>query len=355
MNNTISICIIGKNEEKHIENCLAALAKLPFPVIYTDTGSTDKTVSIAAGYTDQIYHYLWQNDFAAARNFCAGKAKTDWVWFVDCDEYLEMADTKQILALCREAEQNKHFFIGMVNQKDSFCLQNESCYAVTRLGRFYHRKACHYEGIIHEQIVPLRSDISVTYQNLDALFVHHSYSDRDIASEKAARNITLLQEALSKGTDPYLYYQLGQAYRSVGENMLAADAYSKGLSFDLDPCLSYVQSMVEAYGYTLLDLKRYEEALSFTAIENTFSVRADFVFLMGLIYMHNAQFARAIASFEKATTFPGCVVEGVNSYRAFYNIGVIYEVQGFVDKAREYYTKCHAYPPAVKRLGALSQ
>lgn len=354
MEHTISFCIIGKNEEKHIGECLSALQKTGFPIVYTDTGSTDKTLEIAAKYTNLIYHFTWQNDFAAARNYCASLAPTEWVWVVDCDEYLEKADTEKILSLCNAALKTGQVFIGMIRQKDSFLQQNETCYAITRLGRLYHKKTYHYEGIIHEQIVPILKETPISFQNIDALFVHHSYSNPLLAKEKATRNITLLQKALAEKEDPYLYYQLGQAYHSISEEEEACLAYSKGLSFDLDPALSYVQSMVEAYGYCLLHLQRYEEALSFTAIEDTFSTRADFVFLMGLIYMNNALFPQAIDAFQKAAAFDEAVVEGVNSYRAFYNIGVIYEVQGFTDKAISYYEKCADFLPAKQRLAALS-
>lgn len=354
MKNNISICIIGKNEEKHIGNCLKALEKLPFPIIYTDTGSTDQTISIASHYTDQIFHYAWNNDFSGARNFCASKAKTDWIWALDCDEYLDNVNIIQIQTLCKKAEQSNQFFIGMIRQKDAFSLQGETCYSITRLGRFYHRQYCHYTGIIHEQIVPLKNDCPIQYQNLDALIIHHSYNDPTVTKAKAERNIALIKESLSQNADPYLYYQLGQAYSSIGETASASNAYSMGLSFDLNPSLSYVQSMVEAYGYTLLDLKKYSEALSFTGIEETFSTRADFVFLMGLIYMNNALFDRAISTFEKATHFSTCVVEGVNSYRAYYNIGVIFEVLGQITEAKKYYNKCEGYEPALSRIHALT-
>lgn len=51
----ISVCIIGKNEEQHMENCLAPLASLPFEVVYVDTGSTDRTKETAAKYGAKIY------------------------------------------------------------------------------------------------------------------------------------------------------------------------------------------------------------------------------------------------------------------------------------------------------------
>jgi tetratricopeptide (TPR) repeat protein len=89
----------------------------------------------------------------------------------------------------------------------------------------------------------------------------------------------------------------------------------------------------------------------FENIYNEFAKRADFVFLMGLIFMNNALFERAITEFEKATTMKDFAVAGVNSYSAFYNIGVIYECTGHTLRAQEYYQKCGDYAPALARLG----
>ena len=47
-------------------------------------------------------------------------------------------------------------------------------------------------------------------------------------------------------------------------------------------------------------------------------------------------------------------MEGVNSYRAYYNIGVIHECLGNVDKARVYYNRCGKYEPALARLRDMS-
>ena len=47
---------------------------------------------------------------------------------------------------------------------------------------------------------------------------------------------------------------------------------------------------MESYGYTLLDLKRNQDALNLLGVYEEFSGRADFVFLMGLIYMNNGLF-----------------------------------------------------------------
>jgi len=65
-------------------------------------------------------------------------------------------------------------------------------------------------------------------------------------------------------------------------------------------------------------------------------------------------FDQAIAEFKKATAMKEFAVAGVNAYRAFYNIGVIYECTKNPEKARDFYRKCGDYAPAVKRIEELS-
>ena len=71
---TISLCMIVKNEEKVLARCLDSLEGLMDEIIIVDTGSTDRTKEIAAGYTDKIYDFEWVDDFSAARNFSFSKA-----------------------------------------------------------------------------------------------------------------------------------------------------------------------------------------------------------------------------------------------------------------------------------------
>ena len=89
----LTVGMIVKNEEQHLENCLSALKKLldniSSELIIVDTGSTDRTKEIALKYTDNVYDFEWCNDFSAARNYGLKKAKGRWFMFVDADEYLD--------------------------------------------------------------------------------------------------------------------------------------------------------------------------------------------------------------------------------------------------------------------------
>jgi hypothetical protein len=71
--------------------------------------------------------------------------------------------------------------------------------------------------------------------------------------------------------------------------------------------------------------------------------------------MNNGLLDKAIREFQKATTIERFSVDGVNSYKAHYNIGVIYECAGYPDKARKAYEKCGDYEPARVRLEGLDK
>lgn len=94
----LTIGMIVKNEIEHLRDCLEALGSLrknvPCELIISDTGSTDGTREIAAGYADILVDFEWCNDFAAARNSTVDRASGKWYMFIDADEIFE--STKEI-------------------------------------------------------------------------------------------------------------------------------------------------------------------------------------------------------------------------------------------------------------------
>lgn len=69
--------------------------------------------------------------------------------------------------------------------------------------------------------------------------------------------------------------------------------------------------------------------------------------------MNNAEFSKAIQYFLECTKYTFSKVEGVTSYLAYYNIGVIYEVLRFNDEAIKYYRLSSNYRPAKESLNRL--
>ena len=164
----------------------------------------------------------------------------------------------------------------------------------------------------------------------------------------------LLHDLELKGPSPYIYFQLGQNYISLNDLEKASHYYRKGLDLNADPHSAFVQSMAETYGYCLIELAKYDLAMALRDKYELFSHRADFVYLMGMIYMKKGEYDKAIQEFSKATTLSSYSRKGVNSYRANYNIASIYENMGNLEEAQTYYRKCGDYEPAVRKLKELA-
>ncbi len=350
----ISVCAICKNEEKNIERFLKSIKEAfggyPYELVIVDTGSTDGTLDIVQKYTDTVYHFDWIRDFAAARNYAIACAKNDWILFLDCDEMVMELDTSCFDKAIKQFPEG----VGMMKRHNHYEMNGGDSVYVDEVERFFDRKLFHYEGIIHEQVRRLDS---VAYERVAIPLVvdHCGYAgtEEELYS-KAMRDKELLLEMLSeKPDDPYLYFQIGQCYNMIHDDENAAKYYGKGLEYDLDPSLEYVQMMVIAYGYNLIHLERYEEALGYQGIYDEFATSADFVCLMGLIYLRTGNAVQAMAEFLKATSFDTAKTVGANSFIPNFNMGCINEVLGDLDTARILYEKCGDFPPAIERLAAM--
>src|SRR4051794_40673333 len=82
----LSLCMIVKNESKHLANCLESVEGVVDEIIIVDTGSTDDTVEIAKSYGAKVYHYEWNDNFSDARNESIKYATGDWILVLDADE-----------------------------------------------------------------------------------------------------------------------------------------------------------------------------------------------------------------------------------------------------------------------------
>ncbi len=350
----ISICVIMKNEEKHIETFLSSIKHFfkncPHEIVLVDTGSTDNTLSIARKYTDNIFHFKWIGDFSAARNFSLSCAVNDWILVLDCDEYVIEFDPKGL----QEMINRYPGAVGMLSRKNHYEMNGTDSIYTDDVERFFNRKTFHYEAIIHEQVCT-RNGYNFMRFALPLVVDHCGYNGSpEELRKKVERNNELLFKMLEENPDdPYLYFQIGQSFNMIRDDEKACYYYGKGLEFDLNPKVEYVQMMVTAYGYALLHLERYDEALQFQNIYDEFATTADFVCLMGLIYLRKGMIVQAMSEFLKATTFDRARTEGANSFIPTFNMGCINEVLGDIDTAVTLYKKCGNFKPALDRLKEL--
>ena len=347
----ISVCMIVKNEEKNIENCLQRLSRHPFEIVVVDTGSTDKTKELVKKYADKLLDFLWCDDFSKARNFSISQASNDWVLIIDCDEFVEELDFTAIQKLMAEYP----YAIGQL-YRDNICYDKDHkpIHSYDYVERLFDRRLYYYTGSIHEQVTS--RDGSQLYGFEMPLTVKHTgyNGSKEELEAKAQRNIRLLLTELQKDPkDPYLYYQLGESYMLKSDYENAYSYFDQGFYLDVDENLEYVQRMIISYGYSLLYTNRIEKALSLQNVYESFCTIADFLFLMGNIYLKARQNDKALLEFLKATSCSRHFDEGTNSYRAYHNIGCIYEAYGQYDEARKFYIQAGNFPMSLERLANL--
>lgn len=346
----ISLCMIVKNEEQNLSNCLNNIKNKVDEIVIVDTGSTDKTVELAQKYTDKVFHFKWCDDFAAARNYSIEKAQNAWILVLDADEKVESFDKKTVDTFINSNEK----LVGRIKRINTFKDSTGEKRLFERVNRLFNKNYFKYDGIIHEQIVA-KDGKDYNTVNVDISANHIGYEKHIINNtNKISRNKELLQKAISKkANDSYLYYQLGKTFFMEKDYLAARANFEKALELGIDEKLEYSEDLIESYAYALIDLKEYNKALELKKYEEVYSSIADFNFVMALIYMNNGKFKEAVMKFEQCKNSKEGKIEGVNSYLADYNIGVIYECLGFKDEAVRHYKACGNYSLALNRLNLL--
>ena len=87
--------MIVRDEERLLPDCLASVRDVADEIIVVDTGSIDATREIARAHGARVIDYVWQDDFAAARNVSLAAAGCEWILVIDADERLESAASLQ--------------------------------------------------------------------------------------------------------------------------------------------------------------------------------------------------------------------------------------------------------------------
>lgn len=220
--------------------------------------------------------------------------------------------------------------------------------------RIFNRKIYHYEGTIHEQVVPRKKGESIVHVLCPVSMEHGGYNGEERMHSKGERNLEMLLKLVDQGNATgYDYFQIGQSYRLMKQDETAIPYYEKALDLLTDTRLEYVKQCVVSYGYALINTKKGNKALLLRTLYEDYKDYADYLFLMGEIYAVNTMFQQSIEMFEQAIKAPISSVEGVNSYKAHFNCGRLYELTGNKEKAILHYGMCNNYNNADKVIEKL--
>jgi len=352
----ISVCIIAKNEEKHIGECLKRLKPYGFEIIVTDTGSTDRTKEIAEKYADKVLDFEWINDFSAARNFCASHASNNWILALDCDEYMANVNISEL----RQYMQQMPRSVGIIRLKNMLIDDNgQPWYNTDDIPRMYNRNYYVYDRAIHEQITQKKPEDRTN--SLDCFIIpteviHHGYalSDEEMAV-KQKRNLDLLMKKLETETDTlersYTLFQIGQSCFNTNRLEEAVKYYEEALTYDIDMESSYGPVLVISLAKVYNKLGRRADALAHLDKYAERIKTAKFVYMHACEYLENDQPLKALLYFVKTTLLPDVDTLGKEKMSCYANIINLYMAMGdekMADVFKAKYEECEAEWERVK-------
>jgi len=218
----ISACMIVKNEEKMLPGCLKSIQKYVDEIVIVDTGSTDRTVEIAASFGARIYYHLWENNFSKHRNQSFGYARGDWILYIDADEEL-MPGSGEMLQNAIQADED----VDAISVTLECIFDKGGSFAYNNAIRvFRNHRGLHYAGRVHNYIVGVKKVVCEPIR----LF-HHGYAlDKNTMKEKFERTTSLLKKDIAENPDdPRPRHFLAAAYLSERLYLEAATEASEAI------------------------------------------------------------------------------------------------------------------------------
>ncbi len=191
-NQTISLCMIVKDEEQFLPRCLESVKSVVDEMIIVDTGSSDRTVEIAQSYGAKVYRHPWEGNFSKHRNQSLSYATGNWIMIVDADEELDQETAPLIRKLTKDESAS---VIGFNTR--SYLQEGSYCAEGTGPRLFRNGLNIHYKGYVHNQLIyPGKMKVC------PVILWHYGY---DLAPEKMKqkqqRSLALLRKQIAEFPD----------------------------------------------------------------------------------------------------------------------------------------------------------
>lgn len=167
---TVGVAMIARDCAETIARALCSVRTIARQIVVLDTGSHDRTPTVAARLGAEVYFHPWRNDFSDARNLALDYLRTDWVLVLDSDEEL---DGESFRAHCPNLADP---MIGGVELTIVSALEGGITTAEHRYTRLFRRhRDIRFEGAIHEQIAASIQRAGFEIARSQVRILHYGY------------------------------------------------------------------------------------------------------------------------------------------------------------------------------------
>ncbi len=352
---TLSICMIVRNEENSLKECLKSIKDMAHEIILVDTGSTDNTKAIAHEFTDKVYDYKWNDDFSAARNESLKHATGDWILVIDADERIDNHSCQLIQEAINNRDISAYQMMTKNYTNDSTITgwQPDGWFPSVKVRLFQRDAEVKFEGEIHEMV---ENTVKGKIAMLD-MPIHH------YGAAKSEKYIEMTKKKIAANPSAKAFFELGVQYKDGGKLEDAENAFRQSIELSED-------SVYQRLNLAIVQQKqnKIEEAIkNYSNVIQKDEKSADAHFGLGFCYFKKNELQKAAEYFEKTIGYNqkfldahinlGAVYEKLNKFqeaanalknalklspkngRAYYNLGVIHEKTSNIEKAIACYQK----------------
>ena len=272
---TVSLCMIVKNEEEFLAQCLASVKSIVDEMVIVDTGSTDRTKDIATVFGARVLDYEWTGDFAAARNYSISNARGDWILIMDADEVISLEDHENFRKLTAKKPRRleaysivtrnycqKANIIGW-NPNDGRYLHEErgSGWLPSEKVRLFTNNAeIKFEGAVHEMVDPFLKRRGIKIGKIVIPIHHYGRLNVDKMDEKGQFYYEIGKKKLAKnGGNIGAVRELAIQATILDKNLEALELWKKFI--EMEPGDLAASEAHVNVGTVYLRLKDYSNAL----------------------------------------------------------------------------------------------
>lgn len=353
----ISLCIIVKDEEVNIKECLDRALEVVDEVIVVDTGSTDATVEILKNYKDnniKIFIQKWNNDFSEARNKSIQHATGDYILILDADERI-FCDRKQLEDFLI-TDNYLAYKLPIYN-----IFENKEMQVTSEMIRLYKNQNAKYIGAIHEQITfDGEKKVGKIIDSSICRIYHYGYSKKVFeAKNKQKRNMDIIKAEIKRNPkDAFNWYNKGVMEMIAGEYDKALDDFIKSHKLTNNKRMQFHNDLIMKMIQCLLMQKKNSQVIDFIKpLKKDFFINTlpDLYHYMGMAYKELKKYDLAEENFKEAINIGDTSQQnskfGIGSYMPLIELARIERIRKNEDSAIRRYKEALSHSNNINKYG----
>lgn len=360
----ISLCMIVKDEERVIADCLTSAKPYFSEILILDTGSSDRTVEIAESLGAIVTRGTWHDSFSIARTASMKDARGQWIMWMDADDTLPEHCGEIILNAVLNAPREVVGFVVQVR----FLEEHGFGTAVDHVKVFRNFPGLEWEGRIHEQILASLRQCATKagipdggqIARLDAYVLHSGYdtSPEGQAKKREREDRLLKLDLKDRPNHPFVLFNLGMTEHYSGNHKEAIRWLKKSIAAS-GPGESQLRKSYALLGASLRVLGKVDDAKK--ALEEGLSVvpgDPEIQFYLAQIASEEGHHLAAIEGYKAVLAADISSVftsldPGILGYKTRHNLAAQYLQIGDYESAREQWQTSFEQNPRIDTLNTL--